>query len=465
MNIYNGTLTIFILFLVSCTKYEQDPSYATFENNISSPQLFCGNDKVSIDDIANVVDREYPLSKAAKVEITPIVGAKSDTLLYIVNNKDKGGWKIYSSDKRTPAVIAEGETGCFSLEEGSPALAYWMKHVEEDMERIKNAPDAELAFSEEDIVLNRSFWTGEYPNKAISKVAPNYPLGHWEETVYSQTVEYDHVDHLVPQWDQAYPYNECCPYLVSTPNSKAYAGCVAIAGSQVLYYLHNKIGVPESMYSTGTCTGNVDVFTRSFNNPSSSVWAAMNFNYQYYASSMLPEAIMISYVGMMVNMHYCDNTFGQYSWALPGNLKSDLFEYYGINCSKGNYDENTVKNSLLNEMPVIVSASDMAVPLDGDIHTFVIDGYRRTRTQYTHHHYYVIDVPPTGPYEMPREYTTYTYSSPQLTSIKINWGWSSQWTSGTNDGWYALTSGWTVTNGGTYDYDHNLSMIYGFTTD
>ena len=44
-----------------------------------------------------------------------------------------------------------------------------------------------------------------------------------------------------------------------------------------------------------------------------------------------------------------------------------------------------------------------------------------------------------------------------------NGGWASQWGSDPiNDGWYTLTGSWTVTNGGTYDYNHYRYMIYGF---
>lgn len=445
------------LLLISCAKDEQDYPSPTLRE--SSNVI---DNKVTIVDVLDIVEREFPASKATArydmTDIVPVIGAKTDTLLYIVNYKDNGGWKIYSSDKRTPAIIAEGSSGRFSLEDGSPAVYAWMEYMKYNMERISRSTDAELSFSKEEIALHKSFWTGVDPIDPNPKIDPSLPIGHWEESISAQTVEYDHVDHLVAKWDQAYPYNECCPYLVSDPSKRAYTGCVAIAGSQMLYYLHNKIGVPESMYGTGTCVGNINTFTRSFDNLNSNVWSSMSTSYRHNSYTMLPEAIMISYVGMMVNMHYCNN----YSWALPGNLKSDLFEYYGIHCSKGDYDENIVKTSLLNEMPVIVTASDLMVPVDGDIHTFVIDGYRRTRTKYTHHHYYVIDVPGTGPYVRPEDYDTYTYSSPQLTSIKINWGWSSQWTDDINNGWYSLTSGWAVTNGGTYTYNHNLSMIHGF---
>lgn len=273
---------------------------------------------------------------------------------------------------------------------------------------------------------------------------------------------------MVGKWDQAYPYNECCPYFTSVANKRAYAGCVAIAGAQMLHYLHYKIGRPENMYSVGYCNGNVDNYSCSYSNPNSSVWSNMSTSYIDDSTTTLPEAIMIGYVGSVVNMHYCDNIFGQFSWALPSNLKTDLFEPMGISCSRGSYDEDIVRSNLLNEMPVVVSASNLVIPTDGAIHCFVIDGYRRTQIKTTHHFTFVRDDPPSTiqkPWLVPEDYDTYHYSDPILTSIKINWGWASQWQENNpvNDGWYALTSGWTVIDGNsTYDYNHYVNMIYGF---
>lgn len=115
-------------------------------------------------------------------------------------------------------------------------------------------------------------------------------------------------------------------------------------------------------------------------------------------------------------------------------------------------------------MPVIVTASDLLLPIDGNIHYFVIDGYRTNRTEYTHHHYFVWDVPPSEPYIPYEDYMTTSLSPATFTSIKINWGWWTQWSSTpVNDGWYTLTGNWVVTNRGeTYDYNHNLKMMYGF---
>ena len=288
------------------------------------------------------------------------------------------------------------------------------------------------------------------------------------------TLFVDEIDHLTPHWSQRYPYNEFCPFASNGHGGHARAGCTAVAGANVLYYLHNKIGLPATMVSQAIYDEGDNEWL--FHSPSSSVWSAMDtlsvYGLNYYN---LPESIMIGHVGKMIGTHYG----GNYSWAWFSNLKSNLFSPYGISCSQGDYDEAIVASSLLNLMPVIITASNLLIPIDFDIHVFVADAYRRTQIKYTHRHHWVGPIPSPDPeagfiildgeYD---DYYTFTYSSPQVTSIKFNWGWPEQWNdyeqfgadySVLNNGWYSLTDGWVIDDGNhTYDYNHNRSMIYGF---
>jgi len=457
---------IYLVVVSSCSKGD----YSPFRDAQIVYEEIEPTNNISMNDIYSVLERDIIQIKSnhnsPNYRVTPLIGKDADTLLFIVNYGEGDGWKIFSTDKRTPAVLAEGSKGSFSLRDGSPALAVWMGYTADNMARIKQSADSELSFSEEEILLNRAYWTGKYPKQVTSKSRFDPPYGHWEETVYAETEFYDEVGHLVAKWDQGRPYNECCPYLTGSQTDRAAAGCVAIAGSQMLLYLHNTIGLPLTMYSQGFCVGEVGNYTQYFSNPTNTVWSQMSTNYQSYSSSMLPEAIMIGAVGMAVNMHYWDVGNDYFSWALPGNLKTGVFEPSGISCTREGYDEDIVRTSLLAQMPVIVSGSNLLIPVDGRIHCFVIDGYKRTRKKYTHHFEFVYDEFPSGPVPNPPEgYDLYTYSTPVLSSIKINWGWWTQWDeqNPVNDGDFALTAGWTVTNSGqTYNYNYYLNMTHGF---
>lgn len=479
------SLLVVFLATVSCTKADFHAPVTDFDDHGKSLIVRNDSNRVSITDIYGIIAKDFPQTKGSigvnDFEVTSYVRNRTDTLMYILNTGGNG-WKIYSPDKRTPAILAEGDRGSFSLEDGSPAVAVWLDCLANDMERVLESSDDELTFSSEDIQAYKGFWnrssgqTEEVQDVLDSIVRPfplPLPKGHWEEEIYSTVIEYDRVDHMVPKWDQWSPYNRCCPYYVSNPTQRACAGCVAVAGAQILYYLHNKLGVPHSAYSYGTCVGNVDSYQRHFTHESTEVWEQMSVDYispndtLFSGDTLLPEAVLIGYVGALVDMHYRDNILFdiQYSWALPRNIKDNVLDYYNISSSRGDYDEDVVQSNLLNQMPVVVSATNLLIPADFNIHCFVIDGYRRMHTKYTYYHYFVIEEPPTRPVTMPAPYSTYSYSEPEMTAVKINWGWHTQWDEDNplNDGWYTLTGGWTVVQiDETYDYNHNRNMIYGF---
>ena len=247
------------------------------------------------------------------------------------------------------------------------------------MSKVKSAPDSELAFSRSEIRSNMEFWPSTTKYSFDRPLIEEYPPGHWEEDLFTEYEYCDSLDHMVAKWDQMEPYNDCCPDLVSVPSSRASAGCVAVAGAQVLHYLHYKLGSPEVMFSQGYCDGNVNNFIKQFSYPNAEVWDLMSSEYQVSAQYTLPEAILIGYVGERVNMHYADNIIDDYSWAIPRNLKSDLFEHHGISCTHDNYDETIVARCLSEEMPVIVFATDQMIPVNFRMHCFVIDGYMKSR--------------------------------------------------------------------------------------
>lgn len=431
---------------------------------------------VSIADISAFIQRECTPDRGflpSDVTIEPFVKPKEqDTLMYIVNYPENKGWTILSADARTPAIIAYGESGCFDINAFDGAMEAWIGKIAEDMALVRHSPDCDLAFTENEIILNRAFWTGAYPS-IVDSTRTGDRGGHWEVITTQEVIIDTTVNHFTPKWDQGYPYNQYCPYRV-LELERAAAGCVAVAGAEVLYYLHGKFSVPEQMVSYGYCHGftlthgNNDHY---FGNPNSDVWDDMDPSYSATGANR-PEALMIGKIGHDVGMNY-----GNSSWALPENLRTNVFIPYGISCNFINsYNEYAVRNNLSHNNPVIITASNLVIPIDGHFHCFVADGYKIAYIKSTHFHHWVKDVPifePADPYlgnNPPSEpqsgydsYYTYTYSLPYLYAMTINWGWSNQWTNLTNEGWFAFTAGWTVTNGSdVYDYNHNISMIYDF---
>ena len=487
-------IPLFLLCLAACNP-DPGPSKPVIVNG-GSPEggkttrprnrFISGNNAVtssvvSLSDINTVLQRDCPPTKgsqSSQASVTPYLDDKGkDTLMYIVNYPDGNGWKIYSSDKRTPPIIAESEVGEFCIDAFDGAMAAWIKYLAGNMAVVRSSTDDELAFSEEQILLHHAFWTGEEVVR-IDTSRPGNRVGHWEVTTTYHDIIIDSVRHMTPHWNQHSPYNACCPYKISDSGSRSLAGCVAVAGAEVLYYLHGKFSIPEMMYSQGYCFGTTLVHINQnhvFSNPSDSVWNNMSPALIESSTSLLPEAVMIGYIGHEIGMNYGDD----YSWAIPANLRTNIFNYYGYSANSGSYNETPVKENLHDRIPVIITASDQVVPVNGHIHTFVADGFQYVMTEYIYYHHWVYDglipIPdPGGPLSNPSEpqsghesYYTYGYSEPFMKSMKINWGWSSQWGDDhTNDGWFSFTAGWAVTlNGDDFDYNHNISMIYNLAVD
>lgn len=434
---------------------------------------------VGLNQVISYANTKRPMTKSGESDYSLCAygSASGDTLMYIINYGNGDGWQILSTDSRTPAVIAEGYSGRFSLEEGSPAVQVWMDMTATDIANIRNCRDEELNFTSEEIAAHKAFWESKKDvDGPPSRWDPDDPPidppthGHWAVDVYSQTVVTDSLEHMLPHWGQWAPYNAYCPLRTDTIG-RAPAGCVAIAGAETLYYLHSIWGTPSVIVDSCSCEGYVHNYLRTYGDSMSDIWGDMHYSYRN--SSANAEALLIAYAGDATSTQYNNES----SSATFGSLKNGLFDLFGINCRKRSYDADTVKHFLLQNLPIIIGATNLLIPLDGRNHCFVIDGYKRTYTRTTYLHYWVpglLDLDP-GIYE---PYYTYSNTNYDITAIKINWGWSTQWISipGTiyplNDGWYGLTADWYVDmdeNGNGviegnehYSYNYYVTMIYGF---
>lgn len=457
MRTYLYSLSILtVLIVLSCS---QD-ALLTYHDQESLSRPVSSSNSVTKEQLISYLEKETTWTRGLSdnYSIETRVNSEGDTLMYIVNFNGHG-WKILSADSRTPAILAEGNEGSFSQDEGSPALSVWMDMLSTDMANVRRCGDEQLVFSSEEISANKAFWNQTQKEPDRGPRPPQYE-GYWVTHTTSETFVDDTLGHMTPHWVQGAPYNQYCPLKSWSLTEHQPAGCVAVAGAQVLYYLHSKIGVPVEAYGSCTIVDGEPIFDGS----SVSNWGQMSPDYLYPFPAD-KEAILIAKVGDLVGMHYSDTS----SWAYSSRLKTIAFPDQGLNCNRSNYCQDTVIRYLNNQYPVIVSASDQLIPLNGRFHCFVIDGYKKTHLLYTHCHEFIpadpemIILPGSG-YE---SYYTYSYSEPEITAIKINWGWPSQWRSVNplNNGWYTLTANWEVekTDGTEYTYNHNVSMIFDFT--
>lgn len=387
--------------------------------------------------------------------------------LYVLQYEE--GFDVISADKRSPIPLAEVACGTFEecndpngfgghlnlmAEEVWFSLNGYFKdpspQTEEyinsslDFWRMINADNLFIAENADTIDANLGF-----------RFDPNIPPGNWVLVSVTTTEEvYDSIPHLTTTaWFQGGVYNYYCPedsdmsgYILKCP-----AGCVAIAGAQMLYYLHSKDGIPSTSPACGSCTGYVfdNSYVQTFWDYSSSTWAMMHSrsNSDFYA------ALLVGDVGKRANMSYAWNQSG----TTLVSLKDNVFQSYGWNSVYSNsYSSNYIVSNLLNGYPVVCAGSINANGTNG--HAFLVDRYKRYRIKTTSIYeweYVDPDYPGLLPYVSPQ--TTITYGSPYISYYGMNWG---EFNTTPNGSWCSLSGIWQ--EGNLPPYQYNREMIYDF---
>lgn len=371
-----------MLFFASCNDSFLDES----AKKEKSQQISEGFNVTLSDAIiyANVTSSEKGLSVEA---IEPIVYEK-DTLAYILNYTD--GWEILSGDKRTAATLALDEIGEFSLESDNVGVMIWLDDMLNQIYNLRK-------FGKNDVgIENYTYWK-ELTQKKVSYMARNTN----DQMLKSTTIDKPHL--INTKWGQGQYWNVCVPY-TSNLTDRCPVGCVAVAGAQMLYYLHYKLGTPSSMYSQGSCSGwsskSGSSYSFSFSNPTTTVWNEMAK--YYWNSGTDKSAILLGYVGWQVGMNYDEKR----SSASTSDLEDDVFGALGISCDYNNYDNYTILSSLNGDMPVIIRADGTKVK-----HKFIFNWY----TTYEDGHAWIIDG---------------YYIDGSDTFWRMNWGWDGSYDSG-----------------------------------
>ena len=168
---------------------------------------------------------------------------------------------------------------------------------------------------------------------------------------------------LTSSWHQGYPYNDFCPDLgcSNTPNGKAFVGCVATAGAQLMRYWN------WPPHGSGS----------PYNDPYD--WSNMPDSINASASRIQYDAVaeLCSEVGKAVDMDYGCNGSSAYIycwWAGCESLEKafhERFRYQDIIDKKDrNYDSssewfNRIKGEINRNRPVIYGITGHALVADG----------------------------------------------------------------------------------------------------
>lgn len=397
--------------------------------------------------------------------IDPVIGSTGVTS-YIINYDH--GCEVVSADKRLPAIIAfSGKENLDVLSMPEPARE-WLDDLNKSVDDFRLSASDFLSESEQ---INLSFWrtvSAQYTEDPFDPPAipGDYPPGHWVLVDTShELIDAVVVDHLVPvKWGQGDPYNVYCPYVhpVYAPSIHAPAGCVAVAGAQLLYYLHTIWSVPSTAPTSGYVSGYANPnnnYTQIFSNESTSAWNLMQ-------SETNAVALLIGSVGKAVGTRYAEDIvlqIGQYSssQSIAGDASFPTYirNAYNISWSVGTMSTSgdivTVSNSINGGMPVYACAH----PADGSVgHAFLIDAWKDVRHKYVNEYEYVCDDPIIDEMLNLPHYIRVSCSQPAGSYFSMNWGYAGLYDSL----WLAPLGQWAPD--GT-SYDGTRTIYYGFNVE
>lgn len=478
---------ITLLLVTSCNQdYEEIANTANFEKSFTRGDFYVPDiDFSNLDTTYYVTDKDVEayihfkklLAESAKKEfsveeIEPLSLKNGFTLGYLFNYNE--GWEIISADKRCPLVLASSDEGTLNLDELPEGVLTWIHSLESDVLYMRTINGIPIGINEEQrssIQASIDFWesilaTQDFIERRLGMCYGTMigdTDGYWElvstEIINTET---ESTEHLItaPYRDfiQEDPYNIYCPVISHNSTTHAPAGCVAVAGSMMLGYLHDELGVPtigpDVAYYSGTVT---------FPGPFTCI---MNEHTQLWGNLYIPStaAILIAYVGHLLNTDY--GATG--SSASAEDLVINVFDSLGISCVYRPFSETMINTSLRNGMPVIVSAKGTRREVLGyvyyqDGHSFIIDSYSTIKRTYRYSyewHY-------TNPSSLPRPdidpRIEIVVGSPVISAYRMRWGYGN---SPTDMIPFAISGNWIIDDGDDeYNYIYERYMINNFTTN
>ena len=320
---------------------------------------------------------------------------KNIPLAYIVNYADNKGYAILAADTQLPPVIAIGDSGVFSTD---GFLQYISGEYNTRLSEELN-PAQELQYT----MVNNSLTLNGLPT-IDNQITP---------TLARDTTMILKCMPLVPtKWGQGNPYNYYSP--LDEDGNKCVAGCVPVAGAQVLAslcYHHNfwpTIAI-DNEFEVNWYEINRMIFEDTY-----------KFNSNDTSSDALNVAKLIRSIGKNINADYTTNSTTASTSDLVG-----LYTTLGIQSAQIRSSSVVTKNDLFDmivrkNLPVNARADDEN---GNEGHSFILDGWLRLE-------YSLIGLHPE---DMGNNFIVYFPNNTQyqFDLVHVNFGWN-----GTCDGYY-----------------------------
>ena len=444
-------LPILLLVLIAGCSREQFPRV--------SPPLpdIClkGNNSITIDDIHEYLSgyKNIKDTKSSSVSVESILEG-TDTVMYLINYQD--GWELLSADRRAPRVFATGDNGNTTIEDMTsiPALKVLYDRFVESISFLKRNPDRPSS--------------DDFDESWDDVLGPRYS---WELISTTVIAEGDSVqNHLTrTSWGQGNPWNIRAPYGSSAMTYHCQTGCVPVAIAQMLYYLHQKEGVPYSAFE--------DCYTQeyvpdpiapgvqeplilsdvTFYSPSPANWDNMAMSRVDTTQSFAAVSALMVHIGALLPARYY-----AYQTSTPISYIAPVFQQSFLISCTGQYtvDMDVIADQIFSaQMPVLLCVS---VSSGEAAHALLVDAFK--------FHYQVLEkkyrIPNPPPYDDPGlrsealplfyEYKTEYEIVVSNRYVGMNWGNEGSYTDGT---WFSAdVISWPM----GYIYNTLDYMLFGF---
>lgn len=204
-----------------------------------------------------------------------LLTVQEDTILYLINFEDEGGFAIVSADKRSNKIYAIIDEGTLDVNEidqvDNPGFNMFLE--EAIVSELRSVDHDDLAYGVE-------LYSGERPGRPVEVPNKIKPL-------------------LKTKWGQDYPYNQFSPNHTT--------GCVPTAIAQIFSYYRpvNSVSYTDSYHKTNP-SSNLTWNKILWDCESASVYGVLD-SYKAYQSS-LQVAHLMRYIGINVKAYYDQET-------------------------------------------------------------------------------------------------------------------------------------------------------------
>lgn len=251
---------------------------------------------------------------------------------YVFDRPNEGGYMLISADDRAYTVLGYTDEGHWNADELPSGTQAWLEMLAEELQGVR----ADMLQAEE------------------PTYTPVAPL-------------------CTTKWNQKAPYNNLCP---SWQGGHAAAGCVGVAGAQIMkYHAYPEHGIGSHSYKWANENGDSIVLSADFANTTYD-WTNMLNTYSYSATQVQRNAVatIIYQCGVA-----CDMVYGSSSTANTSTLARELINTFAYDKSirplyKDYAGENVlmeaIQADLLAGRPVLVRGRTT----DDTGHAFVCDG-------------------------------------------------------------------------------------------